>query len=239
MTEPVELQTGGKEKVSAALMNDLRSRILTGELSEGSRLPTERELCAESGLSRTSVRDAIHTLEVEGLVVTRSGRGGGSVVQRPKVTSVEKSIDYFIRGQAVNLASVIEVRRLFEPIVARLAAQRRTDEDLVVLGQAQARLEMTTGSPRKFLHANTGWHLAVVQASHNDLLIAFMSAIARSVFEGTIDEEFNNEKVRGLTLVAHDRIMKAIVEQDPDAAERRMRRHVEAYGKLAERARTA
>ena len=84
----------------------------------------------------------------------------------------------------------------------------------------------------EFLRVNIEWHLAVVTATHNDLLIAFMRAIAQAVLTATDLEDFNSDEVRTATLKIHRRILDAIIAGDEEAAVRRMRRHVGSYARL-------
>jgi GntR family transcriptional repressor for pyruvate dehydrogenase complex len=216
-------------KASDVLAGQLRETILDGRLVEGAALPTERELAERSGLSRASVREALRILEVEGLIATRPGRNGGSAVRRPSRESVERSLSLFIRGQKIRFRSLLETREAIEPSSARLAALRRDEEELAALEASHARVAASYDDIPAFLQANIDWHLDVVRASHNELLIAFMTAISRSVHAATDLENFNSDDIRMAVIHAHRRILDAIRQQDTDAAERRMRRHVCAY----------
>ncbi|GLV24694.1 FadR/GntR family transcriptional regulator [Sphingobium sp. TomTYG45] len=216
------------------MSEDIRSRIIAGEFPTGHRLPSERELGEQYGLGRASVREALRALEAQGLVHTIQGRGGGSVVKVPAADSIEQSIELFMHGQQINFDTVIETREFIEPIVARLAARRREDSDLYELGRTHALLQANEDRPENFLEANVAWHLAVAHASHNPLLIAFMSAISRAVHRGTTAEGFNSLETRRATIRAHEKIVEAIVKRDEDAACRRMERHVFAYAETAE-----
>lgn len=218
-------------KASDLLAARIREQILTGTFVEGQPLPAERELVIETGLGRSTIREALRILENQGLVVTRTGRNGGSVVMRPGRASLEDSIGTFIRGQQLRLTALLEAREAVEPLAARLAALHRTDADLARLTELQANLggAVTAQDLPAYLLANVAWHLAVVHASHNELLIAFMTAIGQAVHAATEADNFNSDAVRVATLRAHSRILEAIETRDPEAAERRMRRHVQAY----------
>ena len=217
-------------KASAALAEKLKQSILSRELPEGHRLPSERELCDQYELSRTSVRDALRSLELQGLIATKPGRGGGSIVRWRSADYVRRSIEMFIRGEQITLGAVIEVREILEPIAARLAAERRTDEDLVQLGRCHALMETSRPNSAAFLRANVDWHLAIAKASGNQLLATFLTAISQPIYDGTNHTVFDTDEVRALTSRAHEKIMSAVVSRDGDAAERRMMRHVRAYG---------
>jgi DNA-binding FadR family transcriptional regulator len=216
-------------KASDLLATRLRQQILAGALAQGQPLPTERELSVQTGLGRSSIREALRILEHQGFVTTRPGRNGGSVVRLPARESVEASIDNFIRGQQLRLLSLLETRQAIEPAAARLAARHRTEADLDLIQDIVREHTAAFDDVPRYLQLNVRWHLAVVEASHNELLIAFMTAISQAVHDATDIENFNSDEVRRRTLHIHQRIVDAIRDRDEDAAERRMRRHVGAY----------
>jgi GntR family transcriptional repressor for pyruvate dehydrogenase complex len=221
-------------KASGVLAEHLRESILSGEFTDGVQLPSERELAEGSGLSRSSVREALRILEAEGLIVTRPGRNGGATVKRPTRESIERSVNLFIRGHRIRFRSLLETREAIEPAVARLAALNRTEQDLALLRDAQKRLESAPDLAAYRL-ANVDWHLAVTTASHNELLISFMNAISQAIHAGTTIETLASDEVRVATIRAHERIYVAIRDGDPDAAARRMARHVMAYSEHVKR----
>lgn len=216
-------------KAADVLAQKLRQRILDGHLDEGSVLPNERELSSQTGLSRTSVREALRILEGEGLISTRTGRNGGSQVVRPGLSRVEHSIGIFIRGQRIRFEAVLEAREAIEPQAARLAALNHTDEHWHHLQAAHHRIQADVQDIPRFLAANLDWHMSVVRAGGNELLIAFASAISQSIYAATDLEGFNSPDVRQAVIVAHQKVMDAIQGRDGDAAMRRMGRHVGAY----------
>jgi GntR family transcriptional regulator, transcriptional repressor for pyruvate dehydrogenase complex len=216
-------------KASDVLADQLRRRILEGDLEPGAMLPNERALAEESRLSRTSVREALRILEIDGLVATRPGRNGGTVVRRPDADSVAHTLDVFIRGRRVRIHDVLEIREEIEPICAGLAAERRTDEDLAELDDLTRAVRDAFEDVPRFLTTNVAWHLAVARAGHNELLATFMLAISNAVRAATDIEDFNSDAVRAGALKAHDRVIAAIRTGDADAARESMRRHVHAY----------
>src|ERR1700712_21997 len=123
-------------KASDVLANELRERILSGDFPEGTPLPPERELVVQTRMSRTTVREALRVLEVQGLVRIKAGRAGGAFVQRPGEESVAGSLDLLIRGRRLRLASVHETREAIEPSCARLAALNRIPAGLRRAGAA-------------------------------------------------------------------------------------------------------
>ena len=216
-------------KAADYLALNLRTQILTGSLPEGTLLPNERELSERASISRTSVREALRILEGEGLIAIRTGRKGGSEVIKPSSIGIEKSIDIFIKGQGIRMQAVSEVREAIEPHAARLAAQNRSNEDLQELKKAHANLKESGEDIPAFLKANLVWHLQVVKASHNELLIAFMTAISKSFYESTDVTDFNSIEIRKAVEIAHQRVITAIESANPESAFKRMSQHVSAY----------
>lgn len=216
-------------KASDLLADQLRSKILDGNLEPGAMLPNERALAEQSGLSRTVVREALRILEIEGLVTTRPGRNGGTFVRLPDAQMVARFLDMFIRGRRVRFEDILEVREHVEPICAQLAAVRRTEQDLENLSRITERCRDAVDDVSAFLRENVAWHLAVAEASHNELFAAFMIAISEAILAATDIEDFNSREVRGYALAAHDAVLDAIRRGDHERAERAMRRHVHAY----------
>ena len=216
-------------KASDVLANELRERILSGEFVEGTGLPAERDLVTQTRMSRTTVREALRILEVQGLIRIKAGRTGGAFVQRPGEDAMASTVNLLIRGRQIRLAALLETREAIEPFCARLAALNRTDDDLRDLDASNAAIAATSNGLSAFLEANVEWHVAVARASHNEILSGLMSALSRAIYAATDDEGFVDDEVRRTALHAHETITKAIRDGDADAAARRMTRHVHSY----------
>jgi DNA-binding FadR family transcriptional regulator len=219
---PLEIRTG-----SELLADRLRTQILAGELPAGTQLPVERELAERTGVSRTVVREALKALAREGLVRTRAGRNGGTVVIRPATGSIIRSLDQFVQAGDVPLDTLLEARALIEPICAGFAATRRTVEQLAELEAIHARL-LAARSQAEAEPENIRWHVAIARASGNELLASFVEGLAGVRKAGTEDRDLS-EGMRQAVERAHETIMAAVRQGDAEAASRRMRRHIEAY----------
>jgi GntR family transcriptional repressor for pyruvate dehydrogenase complex len=216
-------------KASDVLANELRERILTGEFAEGTGLPAERDLVTQTRMSRTTVREALRILEVQGLIRIKAGRTGGAFVQQPGEEAMASTVNLLIRGRQIRLAALLETREAIEPFCAQLAATNRTDEELAILEQANIAIADDSGDLAQFLEANVEWHVAVARASHNELLSGLMTTLSRAIYAATEDEKFVDVEVRHTTIRAHQTITAAIRDRDPEAALRRMKRHVHSY----------
>lgn len=227
-------------KSSELLAEHLRHEILSDQFPLGSPLPTERALVEATGLSRGSVREALRILETQGLVETRSGRYGGSTVTQPSNAMLASHINLFAKGRGVPLRSLVEVRQALEPIVAYLAAQNRSEANLVelrVISIAMAAASHTDVAG--FLEANVRWHDALARASGNDLLCAMAMSVAGLMFEASQIENFASLEIRQRVVKAHDRIRQAIEGQDAEAARVRVERDLRAYAVYLEAAAAA
>lgn len=220
-------------KASDVLAAQLRERIRTGEMAEGYALPAERELATQTGLSRVSVREALRILEVEGLIEIRTGRSGGARVCRPGREALSRHLELFIWGRNVSFEQLHEVREALEALAAEGAARRRTDADIAALEDRTRDLEAALHDHPKYLAANLEWHMTVIRASHNDLLVALMNVLSEVIARATAIEAFDSDEVRAATLQIHRRILAAIVDGDAEVARRRMLRHVVAAREVA------
>ena len=219
------------------LAERLQQAILSGDYPPGAALPTERELVSTTGLSRGSIRESLRILEALGLVHTRAGRYGGSVVSRPTDALLDRHISLFAKGRSVPLRSLVEVRQALEPMVAYLAARNRTESDLEGLRRISARLDAAAlDDVPRFLEENAAWHSALSAASHNELLRALTFSVSGLMMDASRIENFASEDVRKLVTHAHRRILEAIETKDGDTARRRAERDVEAYAKYLEKA---
>ncbi len=224
-------------KSSDVLAEKLQEQILSGAYPPGSSLPTEREMVSATGLSRGSIREGLRILETQGLVHTRAGRYGGAVVSQPSDALLANHISVFARGRSISLRSLVEVRQALAPMIAYLAAQNRTEEDLAALKRVSADLEAAAPADLDvFLEENAAWHTALAAASHNELLFALAASIFPLMMEASRIENFASEEVRGRAVQAHRRILQAIEDRDADTARRRAERDVQAYATYLEAA---
>jgi GntR family transcriptional regulator, transcriptional repressor for pyruvate dehydrogenase complex len=220
-------------KASDVLAARLRDLILNGALAPGVSLPPERDLVIESGLSRAPVREALRVLESEGLIATRPGRTGGSIVTLPGRASVARSVEQFVRTHGVGLEALLDCRLAVEPMLAKLAAANRTAAELQELERIHAAFVTSTKNVATYKRVNLEWHLAVARASRNEPLTAVMEAISQPIMDAARDRHVTTPEIRRAAVKAHTAIMRAIRAQDTKAAFAGMERHLSAYGEVA------
>jgi DNA-binding FadR family transcriptional regulator len=222
-----------RQKTSHALADALRERILGGDYGEGESLPSERDIVDETGFGRGSVREALRVLEAEGLIRTKIGRHGGAFTTLPDESGLARFVSLFVRGRRIPIRALLEARTTIEPSLAYYAALNRTPEDLALLKEACAALEATPDGA-EFGRCNLAWHYCVAAASHNELLVAFLSSISSAIVRESdahakAFEADSLGEIRSAVIHAHQSITDAVVRGQADAAKRRMERHLNAY----------
>lgn len=213
-------------KAHDVLAAHLRERILQGDIQEGETLPSERELVEQTGLSRNAVREALRTLSGEGLIQTRHGRFGGSVVTLPGQDTIASTVQRFVQGRKIPLKRLLETRILLEPYLARLAATRRTDVQADQLESLHAELVGNVEDFKAFSLSNIRWHNAIAHASDNELLEAFHFSLSSYLHTATMEEGYDAMETRQAIIKIHGCVTDAIIQKNPDEAERSMRAHM-------------
>jgi GntR family transcriptional regulator, transcriptional repressor for pyruvate dehydrogenase complex len=153
------------------LADELRDDITSGRLQPGERLPPEPELCVRTGVSRSTVREALRLLASQHLIVTTRGVTGGSFVAHPDAEQLSDALStgmsLLTNSPGVGLADVIELRRALEVPAAGLAAARRTDAHLTEIRAAL--FDPAVDEFDVMLRAHTAYHSAVAKATGNPL----------------------------------------------------------------------
>ena len=192
------------------VFNTLRQEILTGELKPGERL-MEIHLANKLGVSRTPIREAIHMLELEGLV-TMIPRRGAEVAQ-----ITEKSMN-----------DVLEVRRALDALCAELACKRITEEELVRLGQACDSFEkaVATGDVNEIAKADVALHDIIVQATGNRRLISLVNNLSEQMYRYRYEYIKGNSDY-GQLVQEHAAIIDGFERKDADYVKDIMHTHLE------------
>jgi len=195
------------------------ARIQQGELPPGARLPSERELCELFSVSRSVVREALSQLKSDGIIEAR--RGSGAFVlerdQRQSFRMQDVAID-----ERDSLALVMELIVTVEVAATRLAAMRRTPDDLKLIRRALIGMEYEIANDRLGDEQDFAFHQAIVDATHNPHFIALSSHLEQGA-RRVIRQARTNTKVRHISMIEavqeeHQAIFDAIKAGNPDAA---------------------
>lgn len=217
-------------RISDAVASTLERRILEGSLKPGDRLPAERELALELGVSRPSLREAIQKLASKGMLQSR--QGGGTYV----TAALEKSfLDPWqeMMGSYPNLREdMLEFRRMLEGQAAEWAAERATEADLVRLDQAFLNLQSAFNGDDtgRRSTADIAFHQAIGDASHN-VLIGHLSSALLSLMHDNIRLNLGELKsvpaASRLLMTQHEAIYRAVRENKPQAARAAAETHID------------
>jgi GntR family transcriptional repressor for pyruvate dehydrogenase complex len=212
------------------IVEQIKVLITDGRLKPGDKLLAERELAEQFQVSRASVREAIRTLEMLGVIDIRPGEG--TFVRGTETDDIIRPLAMFLAVERSSLLDMFEMRRIFETATARLAAERASQEEL---DQIEAMLEnmrerLNVQDPEKGEEFDAAFHYAVAEATHNSLLTKLFKTVseefakANSVARRQLyhDNIQNAQKI----IDQHSEILEAIRSRSPQVASEAMLAHL-------------
>jgi GntR family transcriptional repressor for pyruvate dehydrogenase complex len=220
------------------IADELRSLIVSGELSEGDSLGHEPDLVERFGVSRPSLREALRILEAEGLITVVRGVRGGVVVHSPDERMTARTAALLLQARNVSLADVFEARSLLEPIAARTIANARGHRAAVKELRALIHEEEEAiADPARFAVANAAFHQRLVARAGNQTLniVAEMLSeiVVRAVTAVSSSDDANGSlSVRKRGLRSQERLLDLIEAGDGAAAEEHWRSHMQVVGRV-------
>jgi GntR family transcriptional repressor for pyruvate dehydrogenase complex len=216
-------------RIADVVARDLEQRILEGSLKPGDRLPSERNLALELGVSRPTLREAIQKLVSKGLLETR--HGGGTVVTDRLQASFSDPWKDMLQTHPLLQADMLEFRHMLEGEAALLAAERATDVDLARIDAAYAALEQAyDGEDMKAcIDTDVAFHQAIADASHNSMIGHLVGSLMQ-VIHGHVSDNLVHlhalprqwEQLRA----QHKAIWLAVRGHAPADAQRVSREHI-------------
>lgn len=214
-----------KIRIYEEVVGQLRQLIDEGRLKAGDRLPSERELAETFRVSRPSVREAIKALEREGLVVTRPG--SGTFLTAVDVEALIQPLASLLSRGKDALIDLFEMRRLVEPGIAALAAERATLADILRLKEILQAQEQQIERGTSAVDSDAAFHFAIGQATHNAALQRVVSAIVE-ILKPVREKSLQTRGRAHKSLASHREILVAIERHDPELARQAMQQHIEA-----------
>jgi GntR family transcriptional regulator, transcriptional repressor for pyruvate dehydrogenase complex len=218
------------QRIYRQIVEQISRMIGEGTLQPGDRLPPERQLAEEFGVSRAAVREALSALGLMGMVEVRHGEGTfvRNVSEEGLVTPMALLLA-LERDEALGL-EMLEIRVALEAESAYLAAQRWEPEDMTAMEEALASMQAAIGTAELAADADWQFHRAIAAAAGNSILLQVMRSLSESM-----QEALKNYRVRLLRIPAMDQllldehrgILEAIRDRQPELAHERMRAHIE------------
>jgi GntR family transcriptional repressor for pyruvate dehydrogenase complex len=217
---PVDRQPRLSDKV-ATLMLDT---IVAHELKPGDRLPSERQLGEQFGVSRTVVREAVRSLVAKGVIESRSGSGLRVASVSP--SAVSESMGLYLRGSTIGFLKVHEVRAMLEIQMAGVAAERRSEHDIAKLNETCDRMKLALGDSESAAVLDVEFHRQIAVATQNELYLILLESIGDpliAIRQGNLGVPGATEE----TLEYHARILDRIVAGDAAGAREAMAAHLD------------
>lgn len=206
------------------LAERIRQQILSGALNPGDRLPTERIFARDYGVSRTVVREAVKTLQQEGLIEVKAGLGTFVVDATDRAFSQSFSLLMSLNLND-NMLDVVEIREILEAQMAALAATRAKSEDIDKMKSAVAIMDRSLEDVGEFIKQDHAFHLALAHATQNAVMPLLISSIVdllqqlrsrTALVDGSLERGQQH----------HKRILDAICRGDAEVAREAMRAHL-------------
>lgn len=217
------LQSQGTTEV---VVQRIAATISQGLFTVGERLPSERRLAAQFGVSRQTARSAMRALVTAGVVEVVSGQGAGSGA---RIVSNDVPLQLFGGNREQpdfrEVASVLEARRMIEPNVAVLAGYRMIDEDYEAMREV---IELQRAAPdlEGIRNLDIRFHLAIAAAAHNRVITAQMQSLMQQLDIARHVVSMDSETEARATIEMHERTLEAILSRDPNRIERVMDEHL-------------
>ncbi|MBU2670827.1 FCD domain-containing protein [Actinoplanes bogorensis] len=210
------------------LADELRADITSGRLQPGERLPPEPELCVKTGVSRSTVREALRLLASQHLIVTTRGVTGGSFVAHPDAEQLADTLTtgftLLTQSDGVGFADLLELRRALEVPASGLAALRRDDSHLIEMRGAL--FDPAVDEFETMMAAHAAFHMAVAKATQNPLF----ELVVRPLYHAQFGEEVTDNLPPGYWRqidADHRLILDCLVMRDAESATRAATQHID------------
>jgi DNA-binding FadR family transcriptional regulator len=225
-------------KTAEVVADHLRRQIVRGELREGESLPSELTLTERYGVSRPTLREAFRVLEAEQLITVRRGSRGGATVHEPSAAMVARYAGFVLEHARSTLVEVCEARVQIEAPCARLAAERRTPDDVAALREAVSHCELVGHDHERFTIESSAFHALLVDIAGNRTL-SLLHSMIRTIIDMAKFRRFAeaveaSARTKAVTYgsSAHILVVDLIESGDGERAEALWRRHLEASNRF-------
>ncbi|WP_158979256.1 FadR/GntR family transcriptional regulator [Cellulophaga sp. L1A9] len=211
------------QDIQKEIISNIRELISFKNLEPGDKLPSERMLSEKFGVSRSNLRGAIQKLEFYGLL--NSKPQSGTFIANIGTIAMDGMLEDILRLEDPDFKSLVETRILLELKTVRLAALRRTDEDLKQLRDALDAYEIKVKEGKDAVQEDLLFHLAIARASGNSSMNTFMLIITPEIITNFEKYHVCNSNQSFLGIEEHTEIFEAIKAQNPQLAKEKMKIH--------------
>jgi len=222
-TSKTDFEAIRKNKVYEEVARQIE-RLILKKLQPGDKLPSERELAEMLGVSRSSIRDAIRSLELMGLVEPR--QGAGTIVCEVSAESLVNPLSNLLVRQQQQVSELLDFRKMLEPPLAGRAANHASDEEVAEMEEILRRQDEKLRLGRLAIEEDSEFHYSVAMASGNTVVLKVLD-ILMDLLRETRERSLQLDGRPAKSLAGHRRILAAIKRHDGEAAKAAMRRHIE------------
>lgn len=213
-----------KTRVYEEIVSKIKDMLENGRLKSGDQLPGERELSEVFQVSRSSVREALRTLETQGYLESRQGEG--TYIASKPVESLVSPLASVIFTEKDSQMELFEMRRLIEPQIAFLAAERATPEEIAMMEQALIQQEEAVARGETGTDVDKSFHYLMAKATKNKVLLRLTDSM-RDLFARSRDKYLQVEGRPGKSISRHRQVLDAIKAKDGELAAQVMLEHVQ------------
>jgi GntR family transcriptional regulator, transcriptional repressor for pyruvate dehydrogenase complex len=210
-------------KLKDQVADMLVDMILSGDYGAGDRLPPERILVEQLGVSRTVIREALNLLETRGLIRVEHGRG--AIVSADGADGLHNNLGFLLRMEPSTLWELMEMRKALEVEVAGLAAERSTTDDIAIMRVVLDRMRENINAPDGYVDADVEFHNLLARSARNRVFLMMIEPIVDLLLASrqlTGSKEANAKRA----LRAHEVILKKVEAKDVEGARIEMRKHM-------------
>jgi GntR family transcriptional repressor for pyruvate dehydrogenase complex len=216
-----------KKKAYEDIVQQIRMLIEEGKLKRNDQLPSERDLSDTFRVSRTTVREAIRTLESMKLLQSR--QGDGTYVLASSEEALIQPLAAALFNEKDDIRDIFYIRKIIEPHVAELAAENATPQEMEELERILRKQEECIGQGENIIETDSAFHNLMVKATKNRvmerLIIAMIDLLKKSREQYLYEDENDERAVRSLE--GHQRVLSAVKKGDGEAARKSMLQHLE------------
>ncbi len=206
------------------IINQIRGLITSGQLKPGDRLPSERKLSEKLGVGRTHLREARRKLEFYGLLKTLPQ--SGTVVSGLGMPALEGLITDVLNIQGRDFRSLVETRVILETNIVQLAAENRTNQDIIEIENALHTHRRKIELEEDAVEEDLLFHLKVAEASKNSVLTSLMLIITPDIMQYFKKHNVCGEGRAGLAVKQHEQLLQFIIDRDPEKAGQAIKEHL-------------
>lgn len=219
------------EKPVDKIINQLKDLITSGQLKPGDRLPAERLLSEKFGVGRSYIREAIMKLEFYGLIKTSPQ--SGTYVSGLSLKLMDSIISDIVKFNKNDFDSMMEGRYHLEISAAKLAASRRTEDDILLMKDALKDFDAKVLSDQNAVDDDMLFHIRLAGATKNTFIESMLLVLIPDLIRNINDKEVCDVDISHQAITEHHHILDAIINQDVEAAENAMRTHLRKYSNTA------